>query len=41
MRTLNPLEDLFTSSYEELEAEYRRRWDVYVQWKAKLEWELE
>ena len=23
MRTLNPLEDLFTSSYEELEAEYR------------------
>ena len=38
---LNPLEDLFTSSREELEAEYQELWNVYIQWKAKLEWELE
>ena len=38
---LNPFEDVFTSSYEELDAEYQRRWAVYIQWKTKYEWELE
>ena len=38
---VNPLEDLFTSTYEELAAEYQRRWAVYIQWKTKYEWELE
>ena len=26
---------------EDLDAEYRRRWAVYIQWKTKYEWELE
>ena len=38
---VNPFEDWFTSTYEELDAEYRRRWAVYIQWKTKYEWELE
>ena len=40
---LNPFEDVgFTSTfYEELDAEYQRRWAVYIQWKTKYEWELE
>ena len=38
---VNPFEDWFTSTYEELAAEYRRRWAVYIQWKTKYEWELE
>ena len=38
---VNPFEDWFTSTHEELAAEYRRRWAVYIQWKTKYEWELE
>ncbi len=38
---VNLFEDVFTSTYEELDAEYRRRWAVYIQWKTKYEWELE
>ena len=38
---LNFFEDAVTSSYEELKAEYDKLWAVYIQWKAKLEWELE
>ncbi len=38
---VNPFEDVFTSTYEDLDAEYRRRWAVYIQWKTKYEWELE
>ena len=38
---VNLFEDVFTSTYEELAAEYRRRWAVYIQWKTKYEWELE
>ena len=38
---VNPFEDWFTSTYEDLAAEYQRRWAVYIQWKTKYEWELE
>ena len=38
---VNLFEDWFTSTYEELAAEYQRRWAVYIQWKTKYEWELE
>ncbi len=38
---VNLFEDWFTSTHEELAAEYRRRWAVYIQWKTKYEWELE
>ena len=38
---VNLFEDWFTSTYEELAAEYQKRWAVYIQWKTKLEWELE
>ena len=38
---VNLFEDVFTSTYEDLDAEYRRRWAVYIQWKTKYEWELE
>ena len=38
---VNPFEDWFTSTHEELAAEYQRRWAVYIQWKTKYEWELE
>ena len=38
---VNLFEDVFTSTHEELAAEYQRRWAVYIQWKTKYEWELE
>ena len=38
---VNLFEDWFTSTHEELAAEYQRRWAVYIQWKTKYEWELE
>ena len=38
---VNLFEDVFTSTYEELAAEYQRRWAVYIQWKTKYGWELE
>ena len=38
---VNLFEDVFTSTHEELAAEYQRRWAVYIQWKTKYEWELD
>ncbi len=38
---VHPFGNLFAGTREELEAEYQRLWDVYIQWKAKYEWELE